>query len=144
MKLKSVLDLPQISLDNHTGLRSFHQQIKQLITWLVSIDNISFADSTENISKTVIRLPKNLRPRFHKDIEENTLSDYHIKFKAFKIWLGKKIDKFFNPISAIIENQEKHLRVYQRSSDRENKSTHTTFFTLEASDSRKTNAVLTL
>ena len=35
----------------------------------------------------------------------------------------KKIDDFFNPISAIVEYQEKHLRVYQRASKRENKPT---------------------
>ena len=61
LKLKPVLDLPQISSDNHTGLRSFHQQLKSLITCLESIDIISSANSIENISNAVIRLPKKLR-----------------------------------------------------------------------------------
>ena len=46
-------------------------------------------------------------------------SNYYIKLKDFERWLQKKIDKFFNPISAIIEHQEKDPRVYQRSSERE-------------------------
>ena len=50
--------------------------------------------------------------------------------KDFDRWLGKKIDEFFNPISAIIEHQEKHFRVYRRGSERENKSTPRTFGTL--------------
>ena len=122
LKLKSVLDLPQISSDNYTGLKSFHQQLKWLITWLESIDNISSADSVENISKAVIRLPKNLRFQIYKDFKENTFSNYHIKLRDFERWPGKKMDKFFNPISAIIVHQEKHIRVYQRGSERENKS----------------------
>ena len=123
LKLKSVLDLPQISSNNHTCLRSFHQQLKSLIAWLESVDNISSADSIENIPKAVIRLPKNLRSQFYKEFKENTFSNYHIKLKDFERWLGKKIDDFFNPISAIVEYQEKHLRVYQRASKRENKPT---------------------
>ena len=90
LKLKSVLDLPQISSNNHTCLRSFHQQLKSLIAWLESVDNISSADSIENIPKAVIRLPKNLRSQFYKEFKENTFSNYHIKLKDFERWLGKK------------------------------------------------------
>ena len=59
--------------------------------------------------------------------------------KDFERWLGKKIEKFFIPISAIIEYQKKHLRVYPRSSERENKSTHRTFGTVGTSDSQTNN-----
>ena len=121
LELKSVLDPPQISSDDHTGLRSFPQQLKSLNTWLESIDNICSADSTEYISKTVISLPENLRLQFYKDLKENTFSNYHIKLKDFERWLGKKIGEFFYPILGIIEHQEKHLRVYQRGYDREKK-----------------------
>ena len=66
-------------------------------------------------------------------------SNYYIKFKDFERWLQKKIDKFFNPISAIIEHQEKDSRVYQRSSERENKSIHRTVGTLRAFDNQANN-----
>ena len=44
LKLKSVLDLRQISGDNRTGLTYFHQQLKSLITWLESKVNITSVD----------------------------------------------------------------------------------------------------
>ena len=34
LKIKSVLDLPQITNENRAGLRAFHQQLKFVITWL--------------------------------------------------------------------------------------------------------------
>ena len=76
-----------------------------------------------------------LRSQFYKNFKGNTFSNYHIQLKDFERWIGKKIDEFFNPASAIIEHQEKHLRKYLRSSERENKSTNRTFGTWEASDS---------
>ena len=36
-KLKSVLDLPQITNENGRGLRAFHQQLKSIIVWLSSV-----------------------------------------------------------------------------------------------------------
>ena len=53
--------------------------------------------------------------------------------------VSKKYDEFINPISAIIEHQKNHLRVYQKSSERENKSTYRTFGTLGASDGQTNN-----
>ena len=96
LKLKSALDLPKISIDNHTTLRSFQQYLKSLITWYESMGDISSVDSFENISKAFTRLSKNCQ----------------IKLKDFV----KKINKFFNPKVAIVEHQEKHLRTYQRNS----------------------------
>ena len=90
-----------------------------------------------------IRLSKNLRLQFYKDFKENTFSKYHIKLKDLKRRLRKKIVSYilyiypiYNHISAIIEHQKKHLRVYQRGSERENKLTHRTFGTLGAFDSQ--------
>ena len=108
-------------------------------TWLESIDNISSEASIENISKAVIRLPKNLRFQFFKDFKENAFSNYYRKLKDFERWLGKKIDEFFNPTSALSEHQGKHLRVYQRGSEKENKLTHRTFCTLGVFDGQTNN-----
>ena len=77
--------------------------------------------------------------QFYKDFKENTFSNYHIKLKDFERWLRKKIEEFFNPVSAIVEHQERHLRVYQRGSERENKPTYRTIGTLGASDGQTNN-----
>ena len=50
----------------------------------------------ENISKVVIRLPKNLRSQFYKDFKENIFSNYHMKLRDFERQLGKQIDELFN------------------------------------------------
>lgn len=60
------------------------------------MDNISPTDTIENISKVVIRLPKNLRSQFYKDFKENIFSNYHIKLRDFERQLGKQIDELFN------------------------------------------------
>ena len=112
LKLKSALDLPKISIDNHTTLRSFQQYLKSLITWYESMGDISSVDSFENISKAFTRLSKNLKSQLYRDFKENTFNNCQIKLKDFV----KKINKFFNPKVAIVEHQEKHLRTYQRNS----------------------------
>ena len=40
LKLKSVLDLPQITNENLADLRTFHQQLKSAITWLNSMSDL--------------------------------------------------------------------------------------------------------
>ena len=96
LKVKSVLALTQISTDNHIVLGSFQLQLRSLIIWLESVDNISPTDTIENISKVVIGLPKNLRSQFYKDFKENIFSNYHIKLRDFERQLGKQIDELFN------------------------------------------------
>ena len=98
--------------------------------------DISSADSIENKFKTTVLqgLKNSLKESF-----KNIISNFFIKLKDFERWFGKKIDKFFNPISEIVEPKKNILRVYQRSSERENKSTHRTMGTSEASDSQPNN-----
>ena len=50
---------------------------------LKSKGNISTLALTDNILKTVIRLPKNLKSQFYKNFKENTFSISQIKFKDF-------------------------------------------------------------
>ena len=47
--------------------------------------------------------------------------------------LVKNINEFLNPVAAIIEHQEKHLRKHQRSSEIKINLPHGTFRILEAS-----------
>ena len=64
LKLKSVLDLPQITNENRAGLRAFHQQLKSVITWLNSMGDTSAINSIENTTKAITRLPRFLRSKF--------------------------------------------------------------------------------
>lgn len=77
--------------------------------------DISSADSIENKFKTTVLqgLKNSLKESF-----KNIISNFFIKLKDFERWFGKKIDKFFNPISEIVEPKKNILRVYQRSSER--------------------------
>ena len=60
LKLKSVLDLPQITNENRAGLRAFHQQLKSVITWLNSMGDTSAINSIENTTKAIARIPSYL------------------------------------------------------------------------------------
>ena len=57
LKLKSVLDLPQITKENRVGLRAFHQQLKSVITWLNTMGDTSAINSIDNTTKAITRLP---------------------------------------------------------------------------------------
>ena len=66
LKLKSVLDLPQITNKNRAGLRAFNQQLKSVITWLNSMGDASAINSIENTTKAITRLSRYLRSKFYK------------------------------------------------------------------------------
>ena len=75
LKLKSVLDLPQITNENRAGLRAFHQQLKSMIMRLNSIGNTSAINSIENTTKAITRLPRYLRSKFYKDFKDAKLNN---------------------------------------------------------------------
>ena len=58
LKLKTVLDQSQIQTDIQKGLKQVHQQPKKVITWLTSMEYLSSINSTKNVTKVVMRLPK--------------------------------------------------------------------------------------
>ena len=108
LKLKSVLDLPQITNENRAGLRAFHQQLKSVITWLNSMGDTSAINSIENTTKAITRLPRYLRSKFYRDFKDAKLNNQSLNLTKFEIWkLGNKVAQLFNPISAIINHQEK-------------------------------------
>ena len=63
LKLKAVLEQGQIKADDQKGLRQFHQQLKTVVTWLTSMGYLSSLNSTENVTKAVMRL-KLLKPKW--------------------------------------------------------------------------------
>ena len=133
-EIKSVLDLPQISTHNRTGLWSFHQQPKSLIPWLKSMDDISFVDSIGNTSKAVIWLSKNQRSQFYKDLKEKTFRNYHLKLKDWRNGLEKNW-QFLSPYNTNNRAPRKKILEYIKEVLRENKSVHSAFGTLGTSDS---------
>ena len=75
LKLKSVLDLPQITNENHTGLRTFHQQLKSVIMRLKSMGETSAINLIENTTITTTRLPGYLRSKFYRDFKDAKLNN---------------------------------------------------------------------
>ena len=82
MKIKSILEKPQILHNDRDALRQFHQKLKSTITWLDSMGYTSAITSSENLTKAVTRLPHRLRQSFYKSmkykvsIETMTLRDF--------------------------------------------------------------------
>ena len=85
LKLKSVLDLPQITNENRAGLRAFHQQLKSVITWLNSMGDTSAINSIENTTKAITRLPRYLRSKFYRDFKDAKLNNQSLNLTKFEI-----------------------------------------------------------
>jgi len=66
LKLKSLLEKPQIGANDRIALRQYQQQLKSTVTWLQSIGYSSHLSSTDALSKAVMRLPNRLRQSFFK------------------------------------------------------------------------------
>ena len=107
LKLKSVLDLPQMTNENRAGLRAFHQQLTSVITWLNSMGDISAINSIENTPKAITRFPRFLRSKFYRDFKDAKWNNQSLNLTKFATWLGNKIAELFNSISAIINHQKK-------------------------------------
>ena len=86
MKLKAVLDQSQIQTDNQKGLKQFHQQLKTVI------------NSTENVTKAVMRMPKNLRTSYYKNFDDTNFNVSNINSIPFERWLPNKIHTSLNLI----------------------------------------------
>ena len=116
LKLKSVLDLPQMINENRAGLKAFHKQLKSVITWLNSMGDTSAINSIENTTKAITRLPRYLRFKFYSDFKDVKLNSQSLNLKKFETWLGNKVAELFNSISAIINHQEKQKRDFHKDS----------------------------
>ena len=133
LKLKSVLDLPQNTNENRAGLRTFHQQLKSVITWLNSIGDTSAINLIENTTKAITRLPIYLRSKFYRDFKDAKLNNQSLNLTKFEIWLGNKVAQLFNLISAIIDHQEKQKRDFHKDShhlERDNRNHYRMFLAL--------------
>lgn len=66
LKLKSILDQPQLNPHDRVSLRHFHQQLKINNAWFLSMGYDAPLKSSDNLTKAVARLPYNLRQDFFK------------------------------------------------------------------------------
>ena len=133
LKLKSVLDLPEVTNENRAGLRAFHQQLKFVITWLNSMGDTFAINSIENATKAITKLLRYLRSKFYRDFKDAKLNNQSLNLTKFEIWLGNKVAELFNPISAIIEHQEKRKRDFRKDShrlERDSRNPYRTFLAL--------------
>ena len=73
-KIKSLLDAPQIYANDRVGLPQFHQQLKCCITWIRSMGYSAAIESTENLTKAVMRLPNQLRTSFYKSTKNYNIN----------------------------------------------------------------------
>ena len=118
LKLKSVLDLPQITNEHRARLRTFHRQLKSVITWLNSMADTSAINLKENTTKLITRLPRYLRSKFYRDFKDAKLNNQSLNLTKFKICLGNKVAELFNFISAITSHQEKQKQDFHKDSQK--------------------------
>ena len=98
-----------------------------------SLGDTSAINSIENTTKVINRLPRNLRSKFYRDFKDANFSNQLLNSTTFEIWLGNKVTELFNPISAIINHQEKQKGGFHKDShrlERDNRNPYRTFFAL--------------
>ena len=104
MKLKAVLDQSQIQTDDQMGLKQFHQQLKTAITLLTSMGYFSSINSTENVTKAVMRLPKNLLTSCYKSFDDTNFNESNINLISFERRLTSKIHSSVDLIAPLTES----------------------------------------
>ena len=104
MKLKAVLDQSQIQTDHQMCLKQFHQQLKTAITLLTSMGYFSSINSTENVTKAVMRLPKNLRTSCYKSFDDTNFNENNINLISFERRLANKIHSSVDLIATLLES----------------------------------------
>ena len=118
MKLKTVVDLPQLPPNDYNGLRVYHQTLEVTVMRLVSMGCNAAIKSTEGITKAVHRLPKYMKSKFQRDFEEKLYGETKYNLQVFERWLGSKLDEIYNPKAVIIKSEEKKkLKKEQKSSN---------------------------
>ena len=64
----------------------------------------SSANSTENVTKSVMRLPKILRTSYYKRFDDTNFNESNINLISFERWLANKIHSLLNPIATLTES----------------------------------------
>ena len=121
LKLKAVLDQSQMQTDDQKGLKQFHQQLKTVITWLTSMEYFSSINSTNNVTKAMMRLPKNLRTSYYKRSDDANFNENNINLISLERWLANKIHSSLNPIATLSTKRSKSSG---NQSDNSNKLKH--------------------
>ena len=86
------------------GLKQFHQQLKTAITLLTSMGYFSSINSTENVTKAVMRLPKNLLTSCYKSFDDTNFNESNINLISFERRLASKIHSSVDLIAPLTES----------------------------------------
>ena len=62
--------------------------------------------STENLTKTVKRLPEILRKSFYNATKDASFVSGDVTLIEFERWLDNRLKEYFNPIANILVKQE--------------------------------------
>ena len=114
LKLKSILDKPQIASNDRISLRQYQQQLKSTITWLKSIGYTSYLSSTDVLTRAVMRLPIHLRQSFFKTSRKHNFTEGETTLMEFESWLSDKLLEYFNPIANLISSHEEESKLRKK------------------------------
>ena len=103
-KLKKLFDQPQIKNQDRTALREYQHQLKCSNTCFLSMGYYDAITSTENLAKTVKRLPNYLRQNFYESTRD--YDSENVTLIEFEKWFQIRKSHLFNTIANIIASQE--------------------------------------
>ena len=97
------------------------------------MDGNSAINSIENTTKAITSLLRYLIFKYYGDFKDTKWNNQYLLLIIFKIWLGNKVDELFNPISEIIDHQEKQredFRKYSHCLERDDVNSYRMFLAL--------------
>ena len=115
LKMKNVLEKPQIKPNERAALRKYHQEIKSNTIWLEMMGYNDAINSTENLAKAVKRLPQYLRQKLYAYMESK--KNQTMNLIEFEKWLESRLHQYFNPVADIIAIQENNMYYKARNSN---------------------------
>ena len=86
LKLKKLFEQPQLKNQNRAALREYQHQLKFINTQFLSVGYYDAISSTENLAKTVERLPNYLKQKFYESTRDYD-SENVVTLIEFEKWL---------------------------------------------------------
>ena len=111
-KLKKLFDQKQINIEDKLGLRSFHQQLRICISWLLLIGYNTPLTLYENLVKTLSFLPIKYQSEFFKHTKGFNMLDGTMNLATLEQWLEKQLQIICNPLANILAAEIKNQKLH--------------------------------
>ena len=98
--------MPTNKTNDKIGLRNFQKHLKICNSWLCSIGYKPPLLSSENITKSLICLPHNIRNDFYKATKKSDFVNGSVNLIVLERWLDSHGQNYFNSLANIVASHK--------------------------------------